>query len=80
MVTMKTVLSRFEDAAKACQQELDLSPNNAVALSNLGQIEVQNRDAEAGVALLNRKEDSNRALAELTRLKAQASKSDASHE
>ena len=31
-------------------------------------------------AKLNRKEDSNRALAELTRLKAQASKSDSSHE
>jgi tetratricopeptide (TPR) repeat protein len=45
-------LSRFDEASRAYQAELKLSPHNPIALYNLGKIQVQNGDAQRGVALL----------------------------
>lgn len=47
-------MSRFSDAAKAYQQELKLSPDNGIALYNLGKIQVETDDPAAGVAMLRR--------------------------
>lgn len=45
-------LSRFDDATRAYEAELKLSPRNAIALFNLGRIQVLNGDPERGVVLL----------------------------
>jgi tetratricopeptide (TPR) repeat protein len=47
-------MSRFEEATKAYQQEMKLSPENGIALYNLGKIQVETGDPQAGVALLQR--------------------------
>jgi Flp pilus assembly protein TadD len=45
-------LSRFDEATRAYEAELKLSPRNAIALFNLGRIQVLNGDPTRGVALL----------------------------
>lgn len=45
-------LGRFDDAMKAYRQELELDPRNAIALYNLGKINVERGDPEAGIASL----------------------------
>jgi Flp pilus assembly protein TadD len=45
-------LSRFDDATRAYEAELKLSPRNAIALFNLGRIQILNGDPERGVVLL----------------------------
>jgi len=45
-------LSRFTDASRAYEAELKLSPQNPIALYNLGKIQVQNGDPQRGVSLL----------------------------
>ena len=47
-------LSRSGDAIRAYETELQLSPNNPIALYNLGKIHVQKGDADHGVALLRK--------------------------
>ena len=47
-------VSRFDAATKAYQEELKLSPENGIALYNLGKIQVESGDPEAGVAFLRR--------------------------
>ena len=47
-------LSHFDLAAQAFEQELKLSPNNAVALYNLGKIDVEHDNAAAGIPLLEK--------------------------
>ena len=46
-------VSRFEGATKAYQQELKLSPENGIALYNLGKIQVETGDPATGVAMLH---------------------------
>jgi tetratricopeptide (TPR) repeat protein len=45
-------LSRFDDASRAYEAELKLSPRNPIALYNLGKIQVQNGNPQRGVSLL----------------------------
>jgi tetratricopeptide (TPR) repeat protein len=45
-------LRRLDDAARAYQTELKLSPHNAVALFNLGKMQVERGDPQRGVVLL----------------------------
>lgn len=45
-------LSRFDDAMKAYEQEVKLDPNNGIALYNLGKIDVERGDPQAGISLL----------------------------
>jgi len=45
-------LSRFDDATRAYEVELKMSPHNAIALFNLGRIQVLNGDPNRGVVLL----------------------------
>jgi tetratricopeptide (TPR) repeat protein len=45
-------MSRFDDAIKAYQQQVKLNPHSAIALYNLGKIQVERGDPAAGVALL----------------------------
>ncbi len=45
-------ISRFDDAARAYEQQLKLNPKNPVALYNLGKMRVERGAPEAGVALL----------------------------
>ena len=47
-------LSRFEVADKAYEEELKLSPENGIALYNLGKIGVETGDPTTGVAMLRR--------------------------
>jgi len=47
-------VSQFDDAIHAYEQEVKLSPNNAIALYNLGKIDVERGDPAAGVALLRK--------------------------
>lgn len=47
-------VSRFDAATKAYQEELKLSPENGIALYNLGKIQVESGDPEAGVGFLRR--------------------------
>ena len=47
-------VSRFDAAMNAYQQELKLSPENGIALYNMGKIQVETGDPQAGVALLQR--------------------------
>jgi tetratricopeptide (TPR) repeat protein len=52
-------VSRFEDASKAYQEELKLSPENGIALYNLGKIGVETGDPATGVAMLRRAVDAH---------------------
>lgn len=52
-------VSRFEGATKAYQQELKLSPENGIALYNLGKIQVETGDPAAGVIMLHRAVDAH---------------------
>lgn len=45
-------VSRFDDAIKAYEQEVKISPHNGIALYNLGKIQVERGDPQAGVPLL----------------------------
>jgi tetratricopeptide (TPR) repeat protein len=45
-------LSRFDDAMKAYEQEVKLDPHNGIALYNLGKIDVERGDPQAGISLL----------------------------
>jgi len=45
-------LSRFDEATKAYEEELKLSPQNIIALYNLGRIQVLNGDPARGVQFL----------------------------
>lgn len=45
-------VSRFDDAIKAYEQEVKLSPHNGIALYNLGKIQVERGDPQTGVPLL----------------------------
>jgi tetratricopeptide (TPR) repeat protein len=56
-------LSRFEDATKAYDQELKLSPENGIALYNLGKIRVETGDPASGVAMLHRAVDTHASAA-----------------
>jgi tetratricopeptide (TPR) repeat protein len=47
-------MSQFELASQAYRQELKLSPNSAVALYNLGKIDVEQDNADAGIPLLEK--------------------------
>jgi superkiller protein 3 len=47
-------VSHVDDAAKAYEKELTLNPNSAIALYNLGRIQVEADKRESGVALLRR--------------------------
>jgi tetratricopeptide (TPR) repeat protein len=47
-------MSHVEDAAKAYEKELTFNPNSAIALYNLGRIEVEAEKLESGIALLRR--------------------------
>lgn len=47
-------MSQFDDAAHAYEQEVKLSPNNAIALYNLGKMDVEHSDPAAGVAFLRK--------------------------
>jgi tetratricopeptide (TPR) repeat protein len=47
-------VSRFENATKAYQEELKLSPENGIALYNLGKIGVETGDPATGVVMLQR--------------------------
>ncbi len=47
-------ISRFDDASKAYEQELALNPNSAIALYNLGKIDVEHGEPQAGVVLLRK--------------------------
>jgi tetratricopeptide (TPR) repeat protein len=49
-------VSRFDDARKAYQHELALNPHNAIALYNLGKIDVEHGQPEEGVAKLREAE------------------------
>jgi tetratricopeptide (TPR) repeat protein len=48
------LMSQFDQAAKAYEQELQLSPNNPIAMYNLGKIDVEHGDPAAGVPLLQK--------------------------
>jgi tetratricopeptide (TPR) repeat protein len=52
-------LSRFDDAMKAYEQEAKLDPHNGIALYNLGKIDVERGDPQAGIALLQRAIDAH---------------------
>jgi len=52
-------VSRFDNATKAYQQELKLSPENAIALYNLGKIQVETGDPATGVTTLRRAVDAH---------------------
>jgi len=56
-------MSRFDDATKAYQQELKLSPENGIALYNLGKIQVETGDPATGVAMLHRAVDAHASAA-----------------
>jgi Flp pilus assembly protein TadD len=47
-------ISRFDLATQAYESELKLSPNNAVALYNLGKIDVEHEKSADGVPLLEK--------------------------
>ena len=47
-------ITKFDLAAQAYEQELKLDPNNAVALYNLGKIDVEHENAETGIPLLRK--------------------------
>ena len=52
-------LSHFDEATKAYEEELKLSPHNTVALYNLGRIQVLNGDANRGVQFLHQAVEQN---------------------
>jgi tetratricopeptide (TPR) repeat protein len=52
-------VSRFDDATKAYEQEVKLSPHNGIALYNLGKIQVERGDPQAGVPLLEQAIDAH---------------------
>jgi tetratricopeptide (TPR) repeat protein len=47
-------LSRTDEAARAYEAQLQISPNSPIALYNLGKIQVQKGNAERGVTLLRK--------------------------
>lgn len=54
MADQEQRLSRFDDATRAYQQELTLNPGSAVALYNLGKIDVEHGKAAEGIPLLRK--------------------------
>ena len=52
-------LSKFDDATQAYETELKLSPRNAIALFNLGRIQVLNGNPASGVTLLQQAMDAH---------------------
>lgn len=52
-------VSRFDDATKAYEQEVKLNPHNGIALYNLGKIQVERGDPQAGVPLLEQAIDAH---------------------
>jgi tetratricopeptide (TPR) repeat protein len=56
-------ISRFDDAIKAYEQEVKLSPHNGIALYNLGKIQVERGDPQAGVSLLRQAVDAHASAA-----------------
>lgn len=52
-------VSRFDDAIKAYEQEVKLNPHNGIALYNLGKIQVERGDPQAGVPLLQQAVDAH---------------------
>lgn len=52
-------VSRFDDAIKAYEREVKLSPHNGIALYNLGKIQVERGDPQAGVPLLEEAVDAH---------------------
>jgi tetratricopeptide (TPR) repeat protein len=45
-------VAKFDDAKKAYEKEVQLSPHNAIALYNLGKIQIERGDPETGVSLM----------------------------
>jgi tetratricopeptide (TPR) repeat protein len=59
-------LHRTDDASRAYESELKLSPHSSIALYNLGRIQVERGDAQAGVTLLRQAADASAPSAQIS--------------